>query len=194
MNAMGMTWWKGAVAVGGILVVVGAGAWAWWTHGSADDRWKAVDRMIERAHGEVPTISTEELALRLDRPAAERPVLLDARAPEEYAVSHIAGAHLYDPNAPNTALLDTLASDQPIAVYCSVGHRSAEVVNRLREQGFTEAVNVRGSIFMWANEGRPVVQDGVEVNQVHPYDAMWGRLLTDERQATNAPEPYSTNR
>ena len=38
-------------------------------------------------------------------------------------------------------------------------------------------------IFEWANEGRPVVRDGREVEAVHPYDAVWGRLLAPERRA-----------
>lgn len=191
---MRIPWWKGALAMGGTLVVLGVGAWAWWTHGAADDRWKAVDRLIERSVGTVPTISTAELATRLDRLAHERPLLLDARAPEEYAVSHIEGARLYDPESPASSLVDTLDVDAPIVVYCSVGYRSAEVVRHLQAQGFTNVVNVRGSIFMWANEGRPVVREGEAVRQVHPYDEVWGRLLEEPLRASEAPAPYSTGR
>lgn len=190
-NTPGSRWMWIGVGAGILLIGLAGGAWAWWTQSPPDARWQAVDRMIERAHGPVPTITTDELAERLQRPASEHPVLLDARSPEEYAVSHIAGAHLYDPNNPDTALLDTLSSDQPIAVYCSVGHRSADVVAHLRERGFTRAVNVRGSIFMWANEGREVVRNGTAVTAVHPYDAMWGRLL-DEPLRADAPAPYSS--
>ena len=37
--------------------------------------------------------------------------------------------------------------------------------------------NLKGSIFKWANEGRPLVQDGKPTHQVHPYNKYWGRLL-----------------
>ena len=166
--------------------------WLWWTRGGETLRWRAVDRMIAQSHGTVPTISTDVLAARLNQPQGERPLLLDARAPEEYATSHISGALHYDPERPNTALLDTVSTDQTIAVYCSVGYRSAGVVNALREQGYTDVVNVEGSIFQWANEGRPVVHAGKRVGRVHPYDAVWGQLLADSLRATDAPAPYST--
>ena len=38
-------------------------------------------------------------------------------------------------------------------------------------------MNLEGSIFRWAGEGRPVYRDGVRVEQVHPYDDRWGALL-----------------
>jgi hypothetical protein len=37
--------------------------------------------------------------------------------------------------------------------------------------------NLEGSLFQWANEGRPVYRDDVPVQAIHPYDARWGRLL-----------------
>lgn len=187
--------WSNSTKIGlGVLLVssLAGGVWLWWTHGGETLRWQAVDRMIAQSHGTVPTISTDTLAARLNQPEGERPLLLDARAPEEYATSHISGARHYDPERPNTALLDTVAPDRPIAVYCSVGYRSAGVVNALREQGYTNVVNVDGSIFRWANEGRPVVRAGERVGRVHPYDAVWGQLLNDTLRATNAPAPYST--
>lgn len=189
-----MEWSRGAKIGLGVALVVSltGGAWLWWTRGDETLRWQAVDRMIVQSHGAVPTISTDTLAARLDQPESTRPLLLDARAPEEYATSHIEGARHYDPERSNTALLDTVATDRPIAVYCSVGYRSAGVVNALREQGYTNVVNVKGSIFRWANEGRPVMREGKRVGRVHPYDAVWGQLLTDSLRATNAPAPYST--
>ncbi len=187
--------WSQHTKVGvGIAVVIGlaGSAWLWWVRGDEALRWKAVDRMIAQSHGSVPAISTGTLAERLNQPPSERPLLLDARAPEEYATSHIEGARHYDPERPNTALLDTVATDRPIAVYCSVGYRSAGVVKALRDDGYTNVVNVEGSIFRWANEGRPVVRQGERVRHVHPYDAVWGQLLNDTLRAPNAPTPYST--
>jgi 3-mercaptopyruvate sulfurtransferase SseA len=62
-------------------------------------------------------------------------------------------------------------------VYCSVGIRSARVADRLRHAGIGAVYNLDGSIFRWASEGRPVVRDGEPVRAVHPYNAVWGRLL-----------------
>jgi rhodanese-related sulfurtransferase len=151
--------------------------------------WGAVERLIERDAPGVPRITTDSLAERLADRDVRRPLLLDARAPDEYAVSHLPGALRVDPDAEAFPMLDTVATDTPIVVYCSVGYRSAKVTERLREQGYANAVNLQGSIFRWANEGRPVVRDGERVRQVHPYDAVWGQLLDAELRAyTPAPE------
>jgi rhodanese-related sulfurtransferase len=148
-----------------------------------DMTWRAVDRMIESSYPGVPVITTDSLAERLGEPDAKRPLLLDARSPDEYAVSRLAGAVRIDPDTARHAALDTLAADAPVVVYCSVGYRSAGVAKRLRERGFTNVANLKGSIFRWAAEGRPVVREGRRVEAVHPYDATWGRLLPDSLHA-----------
>ena len=145
--------------------------------------WQAVDHMIASNYPDVPTISTDSLAERLADDTAPPPLLLDARSPEEYAVSHLRGARRVDPKAKRYPGLDTLATDQPIVVYCSVGYRSAGVAQTLRKQGFTTVANLTGSIFRWANDGRPVYRDGQKVAAVHPYDASWGTLLADSLHA-----------
>jgi rhodanese-related sulfurtransferase len=146
--------------------------------------WRAVDRMIQSSFPEVPTVTTDSLAERLAGPS--RPVLLDARSPEEYAVSHLRGARHIDPEATQFPALDTLARDTTIVVYCSVGYRSARIASRLRGHGFENVANLKGSIFRWANEGRPVVRGDSTVRAVHPYDGTWGTLL-DEPLRTSSP-------
>ena len=157
---------------------------------SQDLTWQAVDHMIASNYPDVPTISTDSLAERLADDTAPTPLLLDARSPEEYAVSHLRGARRVDPNADAYPVLDTLAADRPIVVYCSVGYRSAGVTQTLRDQGFTSVANLKGSIFRWAKDGRPVYRDGQKVAAVHPYDASWGTLLADSLHAYR-PRPDS---
>jgi rhodanese-related sulfurtransferase len=152
--------------------------------GCSDDlTWRAVEHMIASDYPNVPSISTDSLAKRLSDETRPTPVLLDARSPEEYAVSHLQEARYVDPNADTLPDLDTLAVHTPLVVYCSVGYRSAGVVQTLQEQGFSNVANLKGSIFRWANEGRPVYRNGRPVASVHPYDATWGRLLTDSLHA-----------
>lgn len=148
-------------------------------------QWSAVHKMAESAGAGVPFVTTDTLAKRLSEDD-ERPILLDARSPEEYAVSHLPGAHRVDPDGRRYPDLDSLDADAPIVVYCSVGVRSGTVAKRLQDQGFTNVANLKGSIFQWANEGRPVLRNGEPVTAVHPYDATWGRLLDD---ALHAYEP-----
>ncbi|MEF8866351.1 MAG: rhodanese-like domain-containing protein, partial [Salinibacter sp.] len=99
--------------------------------------WRAVDHLIATDHPNTPSLSTDSLAERLAAPSSARPVLLDARSPEEYAVSHLPGARRVDPSADTYPALDTLAAETPIVVYCSVGYRSAGVVQALQRQGFS---------------------------------------------------------
>jgi hypothetical protein len=86
-------------------------------------------------------------------------------------------------------VLDTLDRDAPVVVYCSVGYRSAKVTAALQERGFTQVANLKGSIFRWANEGRPVVRGSTGVREVHPYDHTWGTLLNDSLHAYEPTAP-----
>ncbi len=146
--------------------------------------WQSVRSLIARDFPGVPSITTDSLARRLALPAP--PLLLDAREPAEFAVSHLPGARRVGPDVGAEALRQTLAGvprGQPIVVYCSVGYRSAGVAQKLRGAGFTDVVNLEGSIFQWANEGRPLVRGDSLVREVHPYSRAWGRLLRPERRA-----------
>lgn len=150
--------------------------------------WRAVDAAIAARHPDVPTVTTDALAAELDNGPA--PLLLDAREPAEYAVSHLPGARRVDPDADAATLAGALGGvdrDRPVVVYCSVGVRSAGVAARLETAGFSDVRNLEGSIFRWANEGRPLVRGGAEsgapADRVHPYNATWGRLLDADRRA-----------
>lgn len=175
-----------------------------------DLTWSAVDRLIAASYPEVPTISTDSLASLLSsdrggmtasRPYAARsdsvaflldadpsdaPILLDVRTADEFAVSHLAGAIRVEPGT-DPAQLDSLRGRGPIVTYCSVGYRSAELASMLIDAGFSDVSNLRGSIFRWANEGRPVYRDGRRVREVHPYDEIWGVLL-DPSLRTKLPD------
>lgn len=151
-----------------------------------DAAWPVVLEGVRAAHPDVRFVSTDSLAAWLD--AAPRPVLLDVRTEDEFAVSHLDGALRVDPDLRDVTALDTLGFDRPIVTYCSIGYRSAALAEKLQAAGFTNVANLEGSIFMWANDGRPVYRGGRRVHAVHPYDAVWGRLLDADLHAT---EPSS---
>lgn len=67
--------------------------------------------------------------------------------------------------------------------YCSVGYRSGGFAKKLQDAGYTNVQNMSGSIFQWANEGRPIERDGHRVDKVHPYSSTWGKLLKPELRA-----------
>lgn len=148
--------------------------------------WQALNAMLQRKFPAVVLIRTPELAAWLGDPNRTPPRLLDVREPVEYRVSHLAGAHLVEPGS-DPAIVD-FPKDQPIVTYCSVGYRSAEYAQKLRQAGFTNVRNLEGSIFEWANEDRPLVAaDGKPAGQVHPYNKTWGLLLHPERRALVPP-------
>jgi rhodanese-related sulfurtransferase len=137
--------------------------------------WPQVRAEIRKRFPAVLHVSIGELAARLERPGA--PLLLDARAPEEFAVSHLAGSRNAGSLAEARGLLGGVPKDREIVVYCSVGYRSAALAEELAREGFTGVRNLEGSIFAWANAGRPVVRGETRVEHVHPFDEKWGRLL-----------------
>ena len=141
--------------------------------------WETVDQQIADSFPDVPNITTTDLASTLSDP--DRPVLLlDARAPDEYAVSHLRGARLVASADEAAEVVRAAPADALVVVYCSVGMRSAAMVDQLRAQGVLGALNLEGSIFAWANEGRPVYRGSTAVSEVHPYsDRLLG--LLDER-------------
>lgn len=83
--------------------------------------------------------------------------LVDVRTPEEVAAGKIAGAKhidIYDPQFEQK--ISGLDHNEPIAVYCAVGGRSASAASSLKELGFKNIYDLKGGIRGWAAEGRPV--------------------------------------
>ena len=146
-------------------------------------QWALVRKRIAKEFPNVPQLATQDLAAWLADEKRAKPVLLDVRAPEEFSVSHLAGAHRIDPDATASQLDPEIAKDQPIVTYCSVGYRSSALAERLRAAGYTRVQNLAGSIFQWANEDRPLVSDGKPATVVHPYSAIWSGMVKKERRA-----------
>ena len=140
-----------------------------------EERWKNILSVVRETFPEVQQISTQQLANMLAN--NEEVLLLDARSEEEFNTSHLQGALHSD--TVNTALsaINTNDQQQTIVVYCSVGYRSSDIAKQLQARGVKNVVNLEGSLFQWANEGRPIVQGTKPVTHVHPYDDDWGQLL-----------------
>ena len=80
--------------------------------------------------------------------------LLDVREDVEWQQERVPSAvHIPMYDVPER--LAELPADQPIAVLCHVGARSAQVAHWLRAQGY-DAHNVDGGIAAWAALGLPV--------------------------------------
>ncbi|WP_298766297.1 rhodanese-like domain-containing protein [uncultured Polaribacter sp.] len=124
----------------------------------------------------VPYISVQTLAL----PKTEA-ILLDAREPKEYEVSHLKDAIYVGYN--KFKLKETVAKlpkdkNAKIVVYCSLGVRSETVAHKLIEAGYTNVYNLYGGIFKWKNNNFKVVDTlGNTTEKVHAFDKKWGKYL-----------------
>jgi len=140
--------------------------------------WSLVKRWINQQFPDVPSLSTEQLAHWLvnEQPS---PIVVDVRDEAEYAVSHLPGArHLPTVDAIQQA---DISPDSTLVLYCSVGYRSARLADKLQAAGYPHVFNLEGSVFEWYNQGHPLVADQQPVQQVHPYNRLWGLLLRGRR-------------
>ena len=137
--------------------------------------WQDTLNMVREDFPSVQHISTGELAKLIDAQAGV--TLLDTRESKEYEVSHIKGAFLAEDVRDALAVLQDQSKDDAVVVYCSVGYRSSDIAQKLAQLGYTNVVNLEGSLFKWANESRPVYRGDKVTEKVHPYDTKWGRLL-----------------
>jgi rhodanese-related sulfurtransferase len=120
----------------------------------------------------VPEVTVPQVA------ADSAALLLDAREPQEFAVSHLAQAREVGYDHFNLASVADVPKDRRIVVYCSVGYRSEKVTEQLRAAGFTNVANLYGGIFEWVNQGHPVVDaEGKPTERVHAYSRSWGVWL-----------------
>jgi rhodanese-related sulfurtransferase len=121
---------------------------------------------------DVPEVPVKEAVKRYDA------VFLDAREKPEFDVSHIKGARYVGYDSFDISRVQGLKQSQPIIVYCSVGYRSEQITEKLRDYGFTDVSNLYGGIFEWVNEGYKVYDNsGKQTNKVHAYDKTWGVWL-----------------
>ncbi len=150
--------------------------------------WSNVLKDIRKRYPDVNQLSTDSLAIWLADEDRRQPLLIDAREPAEYEMSHLAGAIQIDPETTDFSAFADLDKKTPIVVYCSVGYRSSKIADALTAEGFSNVSNLEGSIFTWANEGRPIVHDDTPTNTVHPYNKVWGMLLKKELRSTGVPE------
>jgi rhodanese-related sulfurtransferase len=107
--------------------------------------------------------------------------ILDARAIEEFQVSHIPGAKWIGDGKPDAAILAKIPKDKPVVIYCSIGYRSEKMGERLKKSGFSKVYNLYGSIFEWANENLPLKNaSGAPTKEVHVYNKSWGKWMENK--------------
>jgi rhodanese-related sulfurtransferase len=99
----------------------------------------------------VPTVTVPEVS--------DRAHLLDVREPAEWSAGHAPGAqHL--PMYELPARLSEVPADRDVVVVCRSGVRSAQVVQFLLGNGWTNVRNLQGGMQDWLAAGKPLVADG----------------------------------
>lgn len=163
-------------ALAGSAVLVLAGGLLWWlADPSRGVRW--AQNVVRDRFPDVPAITGAELQAWLADPHRTAPMLLDARTPEEQAVSMLPGALPVSPEAPAEAALRNVPPDRAVVVYCAAGYRGATLARRLIQAGRKDVHNLDGGIFAWGNEDRPLVKDGQPVEKVHSFSRLFSRML-----------------
>ena len=96
-------------------------------------------------------------------------MLVDARTPEEQAVSMLPGAITQQE-------FERRAEDfkgRRVVAYCTIGYRSGEYTEALRADGW-DAHNLSGSILAWTHAGQPLeTPDGAPTKRLHIYGPKW---------------------
>jgi len=139
------------------------------------DMWAEYKEKIRDKYPEVRQLEIEEFVSSF----MEESILVDVRAPEEYAVSHLAGAiNIFEPKALSQFMKSV--GDRDVVLYCSIGYRSSRFAHQLTHQGYERVWNLEGSIFEWANSGHPVVDEYGSTDVVHPFSRRWRKLLNKE--------------
>lgn len=101
----------------------------------------------------VTAVSPQEAIRLMNRGA----LAIDLRPAREFAAGHVPGARRMDGEQILKAEeLLKKHQNKPLIVYCKSGSLAAAAVRQLREQGFTQAVNLRGGLSAWRAEHLPV--------------------------------------
>ena len=120
---------------------------------------------LRRQFPDSPGIQTNELDDKIQN--NQNVFLVDCRRPDEYSVSRIPNAtniHFKCSDEDLKSALDDLDENVTIVNYCSLGYRSGVMTKRILDLGLDNVskervYNLEGSIFKWAQEERPLIDN-----------------------------------
>jgi adenylyltransferase/sulfurtransferase len=97
--------------------------------------------------GPVAQITSKQLKEQID--TGGKVTLLDVRSPEEWQITHLAGAkHIPLDDLPTR--MNELDTAEDMVVYCHHGMRSARAIGFLKKMGFEKLKNLAGGIDAWS--------------------------------------------
>ena len=102
----------------------------------------------------VPSIDVKAAAEATAGGAADGPLIVDVREPDEFASERITGVALL-PISSFAARHAELPRDRPLLMICRSGSRSAAATGYLLQNGWTDVRNVSGGMLAWQAAGLP---------------------------------------
>lgn len=80
--------------------------------------------------------------------------IIDVRTPEEFEGGHLTDAVNFNVLGPDfQSQVAKLDKTQPVFVYCKVGGRSADAVEKMKSMGFTTIYDMKGGYMAWSSAG-----------------------------------------
>lgn len=136
------------------------------------------DKKVESLLGfTVPLIGVKEL-----KNIQSEVHIFDTRKEEEYEVSHIPGAEHVGYRSFDPQTIQEVPKSDTIILYCSIGYRSEKIGEQLQKMGYQNVFNLYGSIFEWANQNFPLVNEaGQPTKKIHTYNRNWSKWVEDQK-------------
>jgi thioredoxin len=86
--------------------------------------------------------------------ATPNATIVDVRTPEEFQGGHLKDAVNFNVLGPEfQSQVSKLDKTQPVFVYCKVGGRSADAVEKMKGMGFTTIYDMKGGYMAWSSAG-----------------------------------------
>ncbi len=104
--------------------------------------------VLKDSESKVPSISVKEL--QQIREVSEAHQLIDVREPYEFEICNLGGDLI--PRNEVEDRINEIKTDIPVIIHCRTGKRSAEVIQKLQQKGFTNLSNLEGGILKWIDE------------------------------------------
>ncbi len=136
------------------------------------------EQMQNLLEGTVPVMKAQKLDSL--KKSGTNIVLLDARRPNEYKVSHIEGARFIDYDDFKKSDVNDIPKDAAVVVYCTAGYRSERIGEKLQKMGYSNVSNLFGGLLDWKNNKFEVVNNQEQpTDSVHTYNKAWSKWLFD---------------
>ena len=135
----------------------------------------SLDKLLEKFNkGSVPYMTISDL-----HKIKDSVVILDTREKEEFEISHIPKAKYVGYNNFSLQKLDSLKipKTSTIVVYCSLGIRSENIGEKIKEYGYPNVLNLYGGIFEWKNNNLEIVNNNKITDSIHTFSKKWSKWV-----------------